>query len=146
MHTYAQLVELAKVCAFNARATLDRRTADELWKMAFEYQLRAAQLDNGRLPEILGEPPPRHALKMTRTNMTDQERQIRDLAYAIWEHEGRPEGQAEHHWYMAEAAIAARNNNLNESTVFARPLHEKQTDASLDISRSPYAPPEPGPV
>jgi hypothetical protein len=34
-----------------------------------------------------------------------REQRIRELAYAPWEQEGRPEGQAEHHWQMAEKAV-----------------------------------------
>ena len=56
MQTYAELVELARMCAFNARATLDPRVAAELWKMALEYQEKAARLDGGRKPDI-GPPP-----------------------------------------------------------------------------------------
>ena len=32
---------------------------------------------------------------------------VRERAYAIWEQEGRPEGQAERHWLEAEAAVRA---------------------------------------
>ncbi|MCQ4158913.1 DUF2934 domain-containing protein [Roseomonas sp. GC11] len=43
--------------------------------------------------------------------MTDAERQIEDRirqrAYALWEAEGRPEGQEEAHWHRARAEIAA---------------------------------------
>jgi len=31
---------------------------------------------------------------------------IRDTAYAIWEAEGRPEGRALQHWFMAEQQVA----------------------------------------
>lgn len=37
----------------------------------------------------------------------DREQRIRELAYAIWEQEGRPEGQSERHWETAETAIKA---------------------------------------
>jgi Protein of unknown function (DUF2934). len=30
-----------------------------------------------------------------------QENKVRELAYSIWEAEGRPSGQEERHWYMA---------------------------------------------
>ena len=30
-----------------------------------------------------------------------EERAIRERAYIIWEHEGRPEGRAEEHWQSA---------------------------------------------
>jgi hypothetical protein len=36
-----------------------------------------------------------------------REQRIRELAYAIWEQEGRPEGQSERHWETAEKAIEA---------------------------------------
>jgi Protein of unknown function (DUF2934) len=35
----------------------------------------------------------------------DRERAIRERAYAIWEEEGRPEGQHVSHWLRAEAEI-----------------------------------------
>jgi hypothetical protein len=54
--THAELVEMAQLCAFNARATRDERACTELWKMAVEYQEQAAQLDGGRKP-FIGAPP-----------------------------------------------------------------------------------------
>lgn len=41
--------------------------------------------------------------------MDAEERQQRteQLARQIWEAEGRPEGQHERHWYMAERLVAA---------------------------------------
>lgn len=56
MHSHAELVELAQMCAFNAREATDRRVAEELWKMALEYQAKAAAADSGRKPYI-GSPP-----------------------------------------------------------------------------------------
>lgn len=56
MHSHAELVELAQMCAFNAREAIERRVAEELWKMAVEYQTKAAAADSGRKPEI-GPPP-----------------------------------------------------------------------------------------
>jgi hypothetical protein len=56
MHTYGEAVELARMCARNARISSDKRVARELWKMAQEYQAEAAALDDGRLPD-LGSPP-----------------------------------------------------------------------------------------
>ncbi|WP_249218874.1 DUF2934 domain-containing protein [Falsirhodobacter algicola] len=35
----------------------------------------------------------------------DREQDIRDRAHAIWESEGRPEGQHEAHWRRASAEI-----------------------------------------
>jgi len=37
--------------------------------------------------------------------MIDRDQQIRELAYAIWEHEGCAIGQADRHWEMAKKAI-----------------------------------------
>ena len=36
-----------------------------------------------------------------------REKRIRELAYAIWEQEGRPEGRAERNWSIAEKTIQA---------------------------------------
>ncbi|SDS08654.1 Protein of unknown function [Halopseudomonas sabulinigri] len=33
--------------------------------------------------------------------MSDYEKRVRELAYQIWESEGKPEGQRERHWQMA---------------------------------------------
>jgi hypothetical protein len=56
MRAHSEVLELAIMCARNARASTDKQVARELWKMAQEYQAEAAKLDNGRLPE-LGNPP-----------------------------------------------------------------------------------------
>ena len=55
MLTYEDVVELARLCARNARITMSREVADELWRMAKEYQAQAAKL--GDVPEIGDEPP-----------------------------------------------------------------------------------------
>jgi hypothetical protein len=39
--------------------------------------------------------------------MTDDDQPIRELAYRIWEEEGRPEGHAERHWAMARRNLEA---------------------------------------
>jgi len=56
MQTYANLVELAKICAHQAHFTQTHEVARELWRMALEYQSKAAALDSGKLPDI-GPPP-----------------------------------------------------------------------------------------
>jgi len=56
MRTYSEALELATMCARNARLSSNKQVARELWKMAQEYQAEAAKLDNGRQPE-LGDPP-----------------------------------------------------------------------------------------
>jgi hypothetical protein len=52
MQTYSAIVELARICASQARFTTDREVARELWRMAIEYQYKAAALDNGRFPDV----------------------------------------------------------------------------------------------
>ena len=56
MRTYGESLELAEMCARNARIASNKDVARELWKMAQEYQAEVAKLDDGRLPE-LGNPP-----------------------------------------------------------------------------------------
>jgi hypothetical protein len=55
---YDELAKLAQMCAINARMAKTKEVACELWKMAQEYQRRAADLDSGRLSDI-GPPPDR---------------------------------------------------------------------------------------
>ena len=51
MLTYDELVvELASLCARNARITTSKDVADELWRMAREYRDQAARL--GEAPEL----------------------------------------------------------------------------------------------
>ena len=44
MLIYDDLVELARLCARNSRIATSRDVADELWRMAREYQAQAANL------------------------------------------------------------------------------------------------------
>lgn len=41
--------------------------------------------------------------------MNNLEQRIRDLAYQIWEDEGRPEGRAEVHWQQAHELVTSKN-------------------------------------
>jgi hypothetical protein len=43
---------------------------------------------------------------------SDREQAIRERAYAIWEEEGRPEGQHLQHWLRAEAEINAATEQV----------------------------------
>ena len=36
---------------------------------------------------------------------TGHESQIREVAYFLWEQEGRPDGQAERHWDLARSLV-----------------------------------------
>ena len=42
MHPYSEALELAIMSARNARISTDKRVAQDLWKMAQEYQAEAA--------------------------------------------------------------------------------------------------------
>jgi hypothetical protein len=54
--TYAELVDMAEMCALNARTMRNKDAVRELWTMALEYQQRAARIDGDREPPI-GPPP-----------------------------------------------------------------------------------------
>jgi Protein of unknown function (DUF2934) len=43
---------------------------------------------------------------------SDREQAIRERAYAMWEEEGRPEGQHLQHWLRAEAEINAATEQV----------------------------------
>jgi hypothetical protein len=53
---YEELVELARLCANNARIASTTDVAAVLWRIAREYQEKAAKLDGDKLPDI-GKPP-----------------------------------------------------------------------------------------
>jgi hypothetical protein len=55
MENYKQAVELAIMCASNARSSMSRPVAAGLWRMAKEYQEKAARLDCKHID--IGEPP-----------------------------------------------------------------------------------------
>ena len=54
MHSYSEVLELAIMSARNARLASTKQVAQELWKIAQEYQAEAAKL--GETPDI-GDPP-----------------------------------------------------------------------------------------
>lgn len=56
MQSYDDMAEMAGICAKNAHLASTREVAAELWKIAKEYQEKAAALDSGKLPDI-GKPP-----------------------------------------------------------------------------------------
>jgi hypothetical protein len=56
MHTFREALKLAIMSARNARLSANKQVAQELWKIAQEYQAEAAKLGDGTLPDI-GDPP-----------------------------------------------------------------------------------------
>ena len=57
MRTYENLVELARICVRQNWLSSTPDVAGELWRMAKEYQARAAEHDSAAELEI-GDPPP----------------------------------------------------------------------------------------
>jgi len=55
MEKYEDLVALARICVRNARGTMNKETAEELRRLAREYQERAGTLNGGKLPALEGE-------------------------------------------------------------------------------------------
>ena len=41
--------------------------------------------------------------------MDDREKRVREIAYFIWEQEGRPEGQADRHWQAAREIVESQD-------------------------------------
>jgi hypothetical protein len=52
MQIYDDLVELARICLKQAREAKTPSVSAELRHLAKGYQVRAALMDNGRLPDI----------------------------------------------------------------------------------------------
>jgi hypothetical protein len=111
VHSYDHLLELATLCAHHARTTSDVRTAGEFWRMAYEYLDRAIHLDRIRRPAD----KPTDSGNLAETLSVEREQRTRELAYSIWEREGRPEAQAVRHWLMAEMAINSMIAHISTS-------------------------------
>jgi hypothetical protein len=70
---------------------------------------------------------------------TERDRRIRDIAYLIWEEEGRPEGQEERHWQMAESALEQEEaEQLQRKIVEGEPPGEGSGE---DLAPFPPVPP-----
>ena len=52
MRTYNELIDLAKSCANIARLTINPEVANYFWRVAMDYQEKAAKLNDGKLPDI----------------------------------------------------------------------------------------------
>jgi hypothetical protein len=52
MQSYDELVELARICLKQAREAKNPSVSAELRQLAKGYQIRAASMDNGKLPDI----------------------------------------------------------------------------------------------
>lgn len=47
--------------------------------------------------------------------MSNNEQRIRELAYQIWENEGRPEGKTEEHWALASEMVESESHDDTRS-------------------------------
>ncbi|MBD9579118.1 DUF2934 domain-containing protein [Pseudomonas sp. BGr12] len=56
--------------------------------------------------------------------MKVNERRVRELAYQIWESEGRPEGQHDRHWRMARSLAEAEAGNADGTQEPVKPRFE----------------------
>ena len=70
---------------------------------------------------------------------------IREMAYYLWEQEGRPENQADRHWAAAVAIVEAQdsaheNSNSGEMT---EDSGDGKPTVSAPPGRSPAPPPPP---
>ena len=49
--------------------------------------------------------------------MTGREDRIREIAYSLWEEEGRPADQEERHWQMAKSAVEQEEAEVAERKI-----------------------------
>ncbi len=61
--------------------------------------------------------------------------EIRDIAYKLWEEEGRPDGKDVEHWFKAETIWQERQNQASASFIRA-PEPEKTAKASARTKKS----------
>ena len=59
------------------------------------------------------------------------EETVRDRAYFIWEHEGRPEGRAHDHWYRATREAFRRAPALDDEAMLEE---EKILAGHIDVN------------
>jgi hypothetical protein len=56
---------------------------------------------------------------------------IRETAYFIWEHEGRPNGRAEDHWLQAVAGLATQRDRDDERMEDEEKIIAGRPDANM---------------
>jgi Protein of unknown function (DUF2934) len=65
--------------------------------------------------------------------MDDRENRIREIAYFMWEEEGRPDGQADRHWQSAKAIVESQDAERRPS--------KASRQAMRSLNMSPRSPP-----
>lgn len=66
----------------------------------------------------------------TGTGATDDE--IAAVAYEIWESEGRPEGQAQRHWHLAQERLARDDSTAGQPDDATEPADEDGAEPVKD--------------
>ncbi|MDT4856152.1 hypothetical protein FQZ97_905320 [compost metagenome] len=66
--------------------------------------------------------------------MSKNEERIRELAYQIWESEGRPQGQAARHWEMACVLVDAETEDPVKARPHARRISKPKTMNLIDAA------------
>jgi hypothetical protein len=56
---------------------------------------------------------------------------IREMAYFIWEHEGRPNGRAQAHWLQAMNKFAKKHNHEQEQIEDEEKVLAGRADANI---------------
>jgi hypothetical protein len=66
--------------------------------------------------------------------MTHREQDIREIAYFIWENEGRPDDRAEQHWTAAEAVVAAEEARAQGKVIELSPIEAPPAELHADAA------------
>lgn len=69
--------------------------------------------------------------------MNNLEQRIRELAYQIWESEGRPDGENERHWQMATRLVQGEQQGDLQPRVGESPRAAKVPPAKSASTRKP---------
>lgn len=75
-----------------------------------------------------------------------REQTVRDVAYAIWEAEGKPLGRDAEHWQQAEERVAASLNADKGSAKAKAPAKAKPAAEAKPASEAKPAPKPPGKI
>jgi len=68
----------------------------------------------------------------------EKEHEIRERAYTIWEHQGRPNGTALANWLQAEAEVGTELDAVTEAAAAVR----KATNTAVDLGTTTPASPQ----
>lgn len=67
---------------------------------------------------------------------TERDRTIRDLAYRLWDEDGRPEGQSERYWLQAEGTVAASGAGAEPAPESIAPRAAKAGKGEAAVGKS----------